>query len=108
MQLDNGEIGCRQESRGDTRAQPNEAPSTSGRQPPPGFGQPIPVHQQQQQKRRPLLEYKLEADLAKACEEAAAQSQGRDGGKPRLHLVVLGHVDAGKSTLMGRLMHDLG
>jgi elongation factor 1 alpha-like protein len=26
----------------------------------------------------------------------------------RLHLVVLGHVDAGKSTLMGRLMHASG
>ena len=30
------------------------------------------------------------------------------GGKSRLHLVVLGHVDAGKSTLMGRLLADLG
>lgn len=27
---------------------------------------------------------------------------------PPLHLVVLGHVDAGKSSLMGRLLHDLG
>lgn len=25
-----------------------------------------------------------------------------------LHLVILGHVDAGKSTLVGRLLHDLG
>ncbi|GAX83662.1 hypothetical protein CEUSTIGMA_g11087.t1 [Chlamydomonas eustigma] len=31
-------------------------------------------------------------------------SQLRQG----LHLVVLGHVDAGKSTLMGRLLHDVG
>lgn len=30
------------------------------------------------------------------------------GGRSRLHLVVLGHVDAGKSTLMGRLLADLG
>ncbi len=30
------------------------------------------------------------------------------GGKPKLHLVVLGHVDAGKSTLMGRLLYELG
>lgn len=30
------------------------------------------------------------------------------GAKPVLHLVVLGHVDAGKSTLMGRLLHQLG
>ena len=28
--------------------------------------------------------------------------------KKRLHLVVLGHVDAGKSTLFGRVMHLLG
>ena len=28
--------------------------------------------------------------------------------KSSLHVVVLGHVDAGKSTLMGRLLHDLG
>ena len=28
--------------------------------------------------------------------------------KAALHVVVLGHVDAGKSTLMGRLLHDLG
>lgn len=25
-----------------------------------------------------------------------------------IHLVVVGHVDAGKSTLMGRLLHDVG
>lgn len=29
-------------------------------------------------------------------------------GKPKLHLVVLGHVDAGKSTLMGRMLYELG
>ncbi|KAK9840911.1 hypothetical protein WJX81_000017 [Elliptochloris bilobata] len=33
---------------------------------------------------------------------------GEAGAKPQLHLAVLGHVDAGKSTLMGRLLHDLG
>ena len=32
----------------------------------------------------------------------------RDAAKPSLHVVVLGHVDAGKSTLMGRLVADLG
>lgn len=36
--------------------------------------------------------------------EAASGLAGRRG----LHLVVMGHVDAGKSTLMGRLLHDLG
>lgn len=29
-------------------------------------------------------------------------------GRRGLHLVVMGHVDAGKSTLMGRLLHELG
>jgi len=29
-------------------------------------------------------------------------------GKPKLHLVVIGHVDAGKSTLMGRVLHLVG
>ena len=32
----------------------------------------------------------------------------RAGGKAALHLAVLGHVDAGKSTLMGRLLYELG
>ena len=30
------------------------------------------------------------------------------GSKPNILLVVLGHVDAGKSTLTGRLLADLG
>jgi elongation factor 1 alpha-like protein len=34
--------------------------------------------------------------------------EARRGGKEALHLVVLGHVDAGKSTLLGRLIADLG
>lgn len=28
--------------------------------------------------------------------------------KPHIHLVVIGHVDAGKSTLMGHTLYDLG
>ncbi|XP_059898489.1 HBS1-like protein isoform X1 [Gadus macrocephalus] len=32
----------------------------------------------------------------------------RQGGKPLLNLVVIGHVDAGKSTLMGHLLFLLG
>jgi len=35
-------------------------------------------------------------------------SVGDERKKRRLHLVVLGHVDAGKSTLFGRVMHVLG
>lgn len=32
----------------------------------------------------------------------------REGGKDVLNLVVIGHVDAGKSTLMGHLLYQLG
>ena len=37
-------------------------------------------------------------------DELAASSSG----SRKLHLVVLGHVDAGKSTLMGRVLHAVG
>ena len=50
----------------------------------------------------------MDADLKKRCKEAAAQESAALNGKTKLHLVVLGHVDAGKSTLMGRLLHELG
>lgn len=45
--------------------------------------------------------YEMPQDLRKALD-------AHGGGKQPLHVVVLGHVDAGKSTLMGRLLHDLG
>ncbi|XP_055708456.1 protein HBS1 isoform X2 [Phlebotomus papatasi] len=32
----------------------------------------------------------------------------RKSGKSHIHMVVIGHVDAGKSTLMGHLLFDLG
>ncbi|PSC70924.1 HBS1 isoform X1 isoform B [Micractinium conductrix] len=57
--------------------------------------------------RRPLSEYAPHPELAAACAAAAAAEAAGDG-KPRLHLVVLGHVDAGKSTLMGRTLYELG
>ncbi|XP_033120935.1 HBS1-like protein isoform X2 [Anneissia japonica] len=44
---------------------------------------------------------KLGIDIAKAFEERQAE-------KPLLNLVVIGHVDAGKSTLMGHLLQQLG
>lgn len=62
---------------------------------------------QQKAAKRPLSEYKMEADLAQECERAAAHDS-QSGGRPKLHLVVLGHVDAGKSTLMGRMLYELG
>lgn len=75
----------------DTQAEPSSA----------GSYRPVSASKQQ---RRPLEEYQLERDLRSACDAANAAEQTQ----PKLHLVVLGHVDAGKSTLMGRLLHDLG
>lgn len=57
--------------------------------------------------RRPVSEYRLPAGLAQACASALV-AEKKAGAKPRLHLVVLGHVDAGKSTLMGRFLFELG
>uniref|UniRef100_A0A3P9P4A8 HBS1-like protein n=1 Tax=Poecilia reticulata TaxID=8081 RepID=A0A3P9P4A8_POERE len=37
-----------------------------------------------------------------------AELERRQGGKPLLNLVVIGHVDAGKSTLMGHMLYLLG
>jgi elongation factor 1 alpha-like protein len=83
-------------------------------------------------RRRPVSEYRPDPALAKAVAAAAEAEKGGGGGgsgsaaaaaaaaaagsadpsasakKTPLHLAVLGHVDAGKSTLMGRLLHDLG
>ncbi|EFN56452.1 hypothetical protein CHLNCDRAFT_35207 [Chlorella variabilis] len=58
--------------------------------------------------RRPLSDYRPEGELAAACASAAAAEGAGGGARPRLHLVVLGHVDAGKSTLMGRMLFELG
>ncbi|ODV88871.1 hypothetical protein CANCADRAFT_57956 [Tortispora caseinolytica NRRL Y-17796] len=44
---------------------------------------------------------KLKYDIPKLIESLA-------GRKPSLSFVVIGHVDAGKSTLMGRLLYDSG
>lgn len=38
----------------------------------------------------------------------AEEYQKRSGEKPKLNLVIIGHVDAGKSTLMGHFLYDLG
>ena len=54
---------------------------------------------------RPAAEYALEPALAKALAglEAAAGADRR-----QVHLIVLGHVDAGKSSLLGRLLAETG
>lgn len=48
----------------------------------------------------------VEAMTADTKNARAAEARGRDGVP--LKIVVVGHVDHGKSTLVGRLMHDTG
>ena len=52
--------------------------------------------------RRPMDEY-VPTDDELAHHDNAQSSANRD-----MHVVVLGHVDAGKSTLMGRVLHAVG
>ncbi|KXZ49597.1 hypothetical protein GPECTOR_20g453 [Gonium pectorale] len=67
--------------------------------------------------RRLVSEYAMEPELAREVAAAAAAESASLSSPPStssaapkspLHLVVLGHVDAGKSSLMGRLLHELG
>lgn len=44
--------------------------------------------------------------LAQEAKEFFEKERGNE--KPHIHLVVIGHVDAGKSTLMGHTLYDLG
>lgn len=67
-----------------------------------------PLQRAAPRRRRPLADYRPDDELAAECAAAAAAEAAGGGAKPRLHLVVLGHVDAGKSTLMGRTLYELG
>ncbi|KAF8529943.1 EF Tu GTP binding domain-containing protein [Gautieria morchelliformis] len=44
----------------------------------------------------------------KVLQQAREALQGDSKGKRGISLVVIGHVDAGKSTLMGRVLYELG
>lgn len=58
----------------------------------------------------PELDSKVKSNASneeKVNVEAIYRSK-RNDSKEQLHLVVVGHVDAGKSTLLGRLLCDLG
>ncbi|CAL1701559.1 unnamed protein product [Somion occarium] len=50
---------------------------------------------------------KITVAREKVLEEARKQLEG-NADKKTVSLVVIGHVDAGKSTLMGRLLYELG
>lgn len=45
-------------------------------------------------------------ESSRNAQELFAKERGED--KASIHLVVIGHVDAGKSTMMGHLLYDLG
>ncbi|KAI0047266.1 hypothetical protein FA95DRAFT_1606178 [Auriscalpium vulgare] len=44
----------------------------------------------------------------KLLEEARRALESEEGGRKSASLVIIGHVDAGKSTLIGRLLYELG
>lgn len=51
--------------------------------------------------------FTIEPSLKKLCDQAA-EDERSTGKKTVLSLVVLGHVDAGKSTTLGRLLYETG
>ncbi|XP_012257133.2 protein HBS1 [Athalia rosae] len=58
---------------------------------------------------RPTLEQEMKLKPnEKKLDALGVFKNVRGGSKQQLHLVVVGHVDAGKSTLLGRLLCDLG
>ncbi|KAG5343176.1 HBS1L protein, partial [Acromyrmex heyeri] len=58
----------------------------------------------------PELDTKVKSNASneEKVDVEAIYNSKRGGSKEQLHLVVVGHVDAGKSTLLGRLLCDLG
>lgn len=85
-----------------------QSPDASGR------NTPDPQQQQQQQPPAQTDETSKSTTSAKLSKEQANRNvhdlfdKERGNGKPHIHLVVIGHVDAGKSTLMGHTLFDLG
>lgn len=56
----------------------------------------------------PEMDPKVKSTEEKMVDVQAIYKSKRGDSKEQLHLVVVGHVDAGKSTLLGRLLCDLG
>ena len=77
-----------------------------------GSGDPVRVAATEKGHRDESTDASLAKAKASAPSSAAYAPPPRElerkARKKRLHLVVLGHVDAGKSTLFGRVMHLLG
>ena len=71
-----------------------------------GAGDAPPVQPRFAYRHEPRLVAALAAAAAQAAPSSSTPVQQRHPGE--LHLVVLGHVDAGKSTLTGRLLADVG
>ena len=53
------------------------------------------------------LSVKQDSSKKTKKEEVEPDDDEKQGKKPSLSLIVIGHVDAGKSTLMGHLLYDL-
>ncbi|XP_058823251.1 protein HBS1-like [Topomyia yanbarensis] len=73
-----------------------QSPSVSGRNTPE-----ISEEGKQQQTQKPIPR-----ELQRNAQELFNKERGAD--KQHIHMVVIGHVDAGKSTLMGHLLCDTG
>ncbi|GAA5943787.1 uncharacterized protein JCM15063_006493 [Sporobolomyces koalae] len=75
----------------------------------------IELEEKEERKKREEKEKQLEEEesqlVLKSKEKIlneVREKEQQEGEKPTLALVVIGHVDAGKSTLMGRLLYELG
>lgn len=66
-----------------------QSPAASGRNTPIGFFDDAKVQQSQKSKEQ----------LSQEAKELYEKERANE--KPHIHLVVIGHVDAGKSTLLG-------
>lgn len=77
------------------------SPAGSGRTSPATHPLPEPMHVEDSQPKLPKIR-----ESNRNAKEMYNKERGTE--KQHLHMVVIGHVDAGKSTLMGHLLFDLG
>ncbi|WVQ98946.1 hypothetical protein IAU59_006078 [Kwoniella sp. CBS 9459] len=109
------------------KTQPNSPttsskPGSSGTNTPKTIKSPLTTAQQdlaglhlseevdEAEREREREKYKERAALNMKAEELVAKvrKEEEESGKQNISLIVVGHVDAGKSTLMGRLLYDIG